>query len=388
MRVLIGMPDPASRGGPSACEPPFVAALRGLGVDVVETTYIYGDALEETAFTTRVRRVVRTAWRVRRILRGERFDLLHLNTSFDTKTVLRDAFTLALLTRSKTPVFLKIHGSDDKLLTSGRRPIRVLARYVLGRADAIGVLSSAQRDHFLGAGVPEEKLLAVRNALPPRPPLPDSEAEFRSEHELPARLPLLLFISRLVTTKGVLDAVRACGLLRDRGRTFVLCCVGDGPARAEAEDTARRLGLEGSVRFFGYVPEAEAAVFYRHCDVLVFPTFYNEGLPVVLLNALAAGLPIVTTRTRGAIDYLVEGETCLWVEPQRPEQVADRVEMLLGSDEMRTEMADRARRTARAFEPETVARDYLDVYEGLIAAEQLPGRARPGGGIDAEAESS
>jgi glycosyltransferase involved in cell wall biosynthesis len=371
MRILIGMPDPGTRSGPTACEPPFVAALRALGVEIVETTFVYGDNLEPTPAAARVARVTRTAWQLRRIARAQRFDLVHLNSSFDAKTVFRDSFTLSLLGRSTAPVFLKLHGSDPTLLTAARPPIRTLARFVLRRVSAIGVLSSAERAQLVAEGVPARKVGLVRNALPSLLHATQSREAFLAGHGLPAEASLLLFISRLIRTKGVLDAIHACVPLRDRGRRVVLCCVGDGPVRAEAESEAARLGLGDSVRFFGFVPESQAADFYRHCEVLVFPTFHDEGLPVVLLNALAAGLPIVTTRTRGAIDYLAEPDTCLWAEPHRPEQVADRVEMLLGDPAKRVAMGARARELARSFEPAKVAREYLELYERLVGSEPV-----------------
>jgi len=380
MRVLVGMPDASTRGGPNACEPPFVAALRALGVDVTEVTFVFGDNLGGEHATDRVRRVVRAARALRAAAAKVSPDLVHLNTSFDAKTVLRDSFTLAVLGR-RTPVFLKLHGSDARVLTAGRWPIRALARGLLRRAAAIGVLSSAERDAFVSAGVPTAKVHLVRNALP-APQEPPPREEFLAAHDLPPDRPLLLFISRFIPTKGLIDAVRATAVLRDRGTHVVLACVGDGPARADAEAEASRLGLGAAVRFTGYVPEAETAAFYAYADALVFPTFHDEGLPVVLLHALAAGLPIVTTRTRAAIDYLSEPETCLWVEPHRPEEIAERVHELLSHETLRTSMARHAREAARQFEPASVARDYKTLYEDVIgdgtARAAEPGRRSAG----------
>jgi glycosyltransferase involved in cell wall biosynthesis len=261
-------------------------------------------------------------------------------------------------------------------LTSGPRAIRFFARRVLGRASAIGVLSSEEKASFVAAGVPEEKLHLVRNALPmPSAPPTSSREAFIAGYDLPPTTPLVLFISRLIPTKGLLDVVRACGILRDRDRPVVLCCVGDGPAREEAEAEAATLRLGGNARFFGYLPESEAAAFYRYSDVLAFPTFHDEGLPIVLLNALAAGLPIVTTPTRAAVDYLAEPDTCLWVEPHHPEQVADRLGELLADERLRAAMGARAREQARAFDPANVAHDYLDLYQRLLA----PVRSAAGG---------
>src|SRR6266550_6739941 len=69
MRLLIGMPDPDSLGGPAACEPPFVTELRRLGQSVEEETYVYGEQLTRTSTTRRIRRVLTTAFRLRRQLK-------------------------------------------------------------------------------------------------------------------------------------------------------------------------------------------------------------------------------------------------------------------------------------------------------------------------------
>ena len=97
MKILIGMPSADSWGGPAASEPPFVAALRKRGVEVREETYVYGDKEKPTAFFERVRRVLETAFRFRRITSRENFDLIHLNTAFDLKTLLRDSISIFLM---------------------------------------------------------------------------------------------------------------------------------------------------------------------------------------------------------------------------------------------------------------------------------------------------
>ena len=88
MKLLIGMPAEDSWGGPAACEPPFVEALCELGEDVTTETYVYGDKYRPTPILTRITRVLKTAFRFRRLLRESQFDLIHLNTAFDRKTIL------------------------------------------------------------------------------------------------------------------------------------------------------------------------------------------------------------------------------------------------------------------------------------------------------------
>src|SRR4051812_47817132 len=97
MKILVGMPSKDSWGGPASSEPPFVAALRKIGVDVREEVYVYGDKEKPTKFYERVRRVLQTAFRFRKILAHESFDLIHLNTALDLKTLLRDSVSIFLM---------------------------------------------------------------------------------------------------------------------------------------------------------------------------------------------------------------------------------------------------------------------------------------------------
>src|ERR1700681_1453137 len=106
----MGMPEIGARGGPPACEPPFARQLRAMGVEVQEETYAHAAAVPD--WMRRVARVGDTARRFRsQVLKG-RFDIVHINTSFDARALVRDAFVVSRLQRSPARIFLKFHGSD------------------------------------------------------------------------------------------------------------------------------------------------------------------------------------------------------------------------------------------------------------------------------------
>src|SRR5206468_12479595 len=109
------------------------------------------------------------------------------------------------------------------------------------------------------------------------------------------------------------------------------------------------------IHFCGYVPEERAAQFYVHSTIFVFPTYYQEGLPMVLLNSLAAGVPIITTRIRGAADYLQQPRNCLCVEPGNPAMLAERIGYLLQHARLRAPSIDHNQELARRFGPGEVA---------------------------------
>lgn len=359
----MGMPDPDSLGGPAACEPPFVAELRKQGARVDEETYVYGDKLSHTSSAQRVKRVLAAAFRLRSRLRSEDYDLLHLNSSFDGRALLRDVVTLAIIPR-RTKVFIKFHGSDGDLLKTQRPLLRRFVRRVLKRVDGIGLLSTEEKQNFVAAGWPAGKLFVVKNVV--QREFPARDEVFNARHGFSSSSPTLLFIGRFIPAKGLLDVIRACGLLRDKGFEFALFCVGDGPARAEAEAGAKTLALEDRVRFTGLVPEEATAEFYANCSLLVFPTYHYEGFPMSIFYAAAAGMPIITTRIRGAADYLKEQENCLWVEPRNPAMLAEKMALLLNNPTERFRMSEANRHLAREFGAEPVAREYLDAYQQVI----------------------
>lgn len=364
MRLLIGMPDPDSLGGPAACEPPFVTELRRLGISVEEETYVYGDKLAPTTTINRMKRVLRTAFRFRRKLKSGSFDLLHLNSSFDNRALLRDVVTLGILGHQQTKIFVKFHGSDADLLLT-RHPVkRLQVATLLSRVDGIGLLSTEEKENFVRGGWDERKIFVVPNVV--ERDVAKTNGHFNFRHGLPEGVPTLLFIARFIPAKGLLDVIRAQGLLRDRGIECALLCVGDGPARAAAEAEVEKLKLGKSVQFLGLIPEEKTAEFYANSDVLVFPTYHYEGFPMSVFSAVGAGLPIVTTRIRAAADYLVEPENCFWVEPRDPAMIADRVEMLLNSPETRIRMSEANKGLAAQFTAAIVTQKYLQVYETII----------------------
>jgi glycosyltransferase involved in cell wall biosynthesis len=356
------MPEAGSQGGPAACEPPFVAELRRLGHEVVEEIYAFGGGPANLA--GRVRRVRATAQRFEDRVRTGAFDLVHINTSFDTKALLRDAVIVPRIANRGARVFLKFHGSDARLLKTRNPALAGLRNRLLQSASGIGLLSTEEQGNFLRAGVQPAKACVIKNVVEPNPGLKD--AEFLKRWALPDDRPLLLFIGRFIEAKGLLDVIEAASLLHNRGREFLLCCLGDGPTGPAARALVQRLKLENHARFFGYLPEAETSGFYANSTLLLFPTWHYEGFPMVIFNAAAAGLPIITTKIRAAADYLSEPDNCRWVEPKQPIQLAETIQRLLVDSSAREKMALNNRKLAESFSAELVTREYVECYQRMF----------------------
>jgi glycosyltransferase involved in cell wall biosynthesis len=362
IEVLMGVPQRGLPGGPQGHIPLLVAGLRALGANVAEE--IYGSSVPGQTLPRRVLVVLNTARRLRQALRAHPFDVVHLNTAFDFKALLRDLVCAWTARRSSTAiVFLKFHGSEIGLLATSNPVLRVMNRALFRAADGLGVLSEEERGNFLRAGVDAGKVFVVKNILDPSLYAPDPG--LRAELGVGAATPVLLFASRFLATKGLQDVVRACGLLRDRGEDFVLVCLGDGPERGPAAAVVERLGLGERVHFLGQIPEAATRRYYASATTLVFPTFHQEGFPMTVFQAVAAGTPVVTTRIRAAADYLREPDNCLWVERRDPADLAAKVQRLLHDASTRERMARCNRELAQRFGRDVVAREFLAHYAAL-----------------------
>lgn len=355
------MPVETARGGINACEPPFIEAMESLGHETVSATYLF-DNPPGTGFLRRVSQVVSAAAALKRTLRAERFDVVHLNTSFEFRSLLRDAYTLFLVGGQR--VFLKFHGSNLRLLRSPNPLVRLLVKFVVGRACGIGVLSDEERKGFIESGVPEGKVHLVGNAVP----VLSHETRERFPHVeiVPAGTCRLLFVSRLVPTKGLEDSIRAVALLARAGRDVRLEILGDGESREPAESLVHGLGLGDRVVFRGHVGETAVESAYASSDILVFPTFHDEGFPMVVFRALGFGLPVVTTRKRACADRLEEGVNCLFCREHDPESVASCVARLMDDPGLCSSMSSANLMLSERFTPQKTASEYAEIYRRMI----------------------
>ncbi|MBK8229018.1 MAG: glycosyltransferase [Candidatus Eisenbacteria bacterium] len=140
----------------------------------------------------------------------------------------------------------------------------------------------------------------------------------------------ILAVGRLVPKKGLIDLVRACALLRDQGSAFSLTVVGDGPERGPLEAEVKSLGLGEQVSFLGALPPSEVREHYRQASLFVLPCIVLEngdrdGIPNVLVEAMTAGLPVISTRVSAIPELIRDNVTGLLVDPHAPEQLAQAI---------------------------------------------------------------
>ncbi len=152
----------------------------------------------------------------------------------------------------------------------------------------------------------------------------------------------MLFVGRLAAVKGLPLLLEAVARLRQAHPGVQLTVVGEGPDRPALEAQARALGLEGAVTFTGAQSPAQVADRLEQSDLLVLPSF-AEGVPVVLMEAMASRLPVVATRVGGVQELVEDGESGLLVPPGCVESLVGALDRLLSDPDLCQRMGARGR---------------------------------------------
>ncbi len=143
--------------------------------------------------------------------------------------------------------------------------------------------------------------------------------------------PLIIAIGRLISKKGFANLIRACALLVERGRSFRCEIIGDGPLENQLRSQIEELGLQPHIQLPGPKPQHELRARLANASVFVLPSVPEleggmDNLPTVIMEAMATGLPVVSTRIGGIPEMVVENETGLLVQPEDVVALAGAVE--------------------------------------------------------------
>jgi glycosyltransferase involved in cell wall biosynthesis len=355
----MSLPDKRARGGIVSSAYTLRDSLAEEGLDV--RGFLYGGRTDDETLAYKAVARLFDLFVFGARIAVTRPDVVHLNSSFDFRGVLRDSFFALLARATGCKVLIKFHGADLSLLESDSWFSRFVVRAVMRSAHLVCVLNSAEQT-ALAAHSPNARVVMVKNPLDLDSYTPTRN--FRAEYDIPQNKPLLLFIARFVPEKGLSDVIEALPMVRERHDAHAVF-IGDGPLRGEAEELCRRLELTSCTTFTGYLAEEAAVDGYRAATMLVFPTALPEGQPMVVFHAFASGLPVISTRFRAANDWLEDGKDCLFVPPHDPKAVAAAVIQLLDHAERREALAKGGHQIARQFERHVVAREFAALYASL-----------------------
>ena len=185
----------------------------------------------------------------------------------------------------------------------------------------------------------------------------------------------LLFVGRLAAVKGLPILFQALTQIDKPGLSLAI--IGDGPDRAALEAMALDLGLEKQITFLGYRSQSEVAAMLKDTDVFVLPSF-AEGVPVVLMEAMAAEVPVIATRIAGIPELVEDRKSGVLVAPGNVTELARAIEELLGDTDKALAMGREGRiRVAAEFDSRAEAARLAQLFHGYTERRIQPIRPEP-----------
>jgi glycosyltransferase involved in cell wall biosynthesis len=187
-------------------------------------------------------------------------------------------------------------------------------------------------------------------------------------------IPAIVSIGRLIEKKGFADLIEACRLLKPRGRDFTCEIIGEGPLEAALRSQIAEAGLEGCVKLAGPLAQSEIALRLSRATIFVLPCTREEGggmdnLPTVIMEAMAAGLPVISTPLAGVPEMVEQGINGELAPERDPKAICAAMERLIVDPARARAMGDKGRQIAREkFSIEESGRQLWRLFEGIQGA--------------------
>jgi glycosyltransferase involved in cell wall biosynthesis len=236
----------------------------------------------------------------------------------------------------------------------------------LNTADKIITISNATKDYVFRLGANPNKIRVIYNGvdLVRFRPQPEQKTALRQKLGLPKDAVVVLTVRRLVYKNGV-DTLLDCASIAVRANPKIVFLVaGKGPDLESVRQQAKQRGIAANFRLAGFVSDGDLAGYYNLADLFVLPSKSGEGLPLVALEAMACGLPVIATNV-GGIGEVPVAEFGKLVPPNRPEHLAEAV-LEFAKVEFGSQTFELRARVEERFSWEANVKQLLEIYEELI----------------------
>lgn len=364
IQALVIARDKSHQGGVVS----FVELLISSFSDKIRATrFIIGRRPDQRSYLGALLITLRDAARLIRSVRTTRYDIIHINPSLNFTAAVRDGlFMTALFVMGVKHIIVFVHGWDVAFSRKIRknRLARFVTQRLLQRASAILVLARQFKDELCDLGLDDQKIFILTTMFDRKL----FEGIQRRRRDSRTRL---LFLSRLIKEKGIHELLAAFLLITERVVAIELVIAGDGPEFSTVQKWITAHNLAHQVILVGYLSNQDKAQALADADIFVFPS-YTEGCPISLLEAMAAGLPAITTSVGGIPDFFVDDENGVLLKSLSPACMATAIEKLVADKDKQNRIRSRNKQQAwERYEGARVTRTIEGIYEAVIAKDSV-----------------
>jgi glycosyltransferase involved in cell wall biosynthesis len=193
----------------------------------------------------------------------------------------------------------------------------------------------------------------------------DAKRKLAEELSIPENQKIVLCVARLIPEKGVFVLLGAARKICAKRDDVCFLLAGEGPSMTKLKKSVERNRIEDNFKLLGW--RDDVSLLTKAADVFTLPTYYSEGLPVSILQAMACGKPVVATRYRGCEDSVVDYQTGFLVPVKQVDPLVDKISLLLDDKQLRMQMGQAGRqRVEQYFELDYCTKKIVDALEKAV----------------------
>jgi glycosyltransferase involved in cell wall biosynthesis len=259
------------------------------------------------------------------------------------------------------PLIITTHGSDVYDFPWRGKYEYSIARFVLRSANHIIAITHKEAELLLSLGCPANKISIIPNPVNVNIFRPISRSKSRSLLNLPLNKKIILTVGSLTEVKGHTYLIDAAYVISKTRQDIIFIIIGTGPLKNFLLSKIKKLGLSNKVLMIGEKPHEEIPLWLNASDLFVLPSV-NEGLPSVILEAIACGRPVVATRVGGIPDVVSSSAIGILVEPRDRKALAQAILEALN----RKWESEKIREYAQKYSLKNIVRQILQVYQQVL----------------------
>lgn len=287
--------------------------------------------------------------------------MVHVNTSLDARAYWRDLVYVLLAKAFGVRVLYQVHGGALRAFCASSFLMKGILRRTLNWPDVVVVISQIELESARELA-PRQRIVLLPNGTDCTSLVKLERSA--SDPQAPLRL---LYMGRLVRTKGLFEILEALRLLRRCGVATHLVIAGSGPDEQALRRSACALGVQDIANFAGAAFGERKMQLLTEAEVLLLPTYHLEGLPYALLEAMAAGLVPIVTRIGAIPDVVQEGVHGVFVPPRDPQALARAIQSLAADRALLERLSAASRQcVATSYSVERLASDFTALYRALM----------------------
>lgn len=357
IKILFNTPNPKLTGGPPTHLPILSKELEKY-VNLIN--FSYGRKQENEKISTKILERLLDLIKVFIKIIKYRPDIIHLNSAADKLAFQRDYLLVKISRLLRISLFIKFHGSFGadyyESLSWFYKHIR---KYIIEKSSALGVLSNDEKDFYIKSfPIAGKKIFVVKNII---------KEDFFNVVKKYSVNPEILFISRCLREKGIFDLLEAVPEVLKRFPLTKFIFIGSGRDSSEFDNKCKSMNLHGNVVRYDYINNSDTVRFYESAWALVFPTHMPEGMPMVVAESMSAGVPVIVSEIRFSKSYLKEFESCLYIDPNNIQSIADKIRLIIENVDLRFKLSENSREIANIFRSDIVAKEYYDIYRNILS---------------------